>query len=166
MFCSISSLGCLRWDGAVKLAYTSYEGTNSGNISTNSTPIIIQHGLLGSRKNWASLSKAIHSKTGRKVNFTSLLYILIFIKRHYLQVVVPDARNHGDSPHCNKLDYEVLSQDIIQLMEDLNIPKATMVGHSMGGRAMMSVALTKVHKKMCASAFYLAVAHSHIAFSC
>jgi hypothetical protein len=58
-----------RWiDGPVKLAYTSYEGMNSQNVSpSNMTPIIIQHGLLGSRKNWASLSKAIHSKTGRKV---------------------------------------------------------------------------------------------------
>ncbi|EFX81811.1 hypothetical protein DAPPUDRAFT_188037 [Daphnia pulex] len=114
-----------RWiDGPVKLAYTSYEGMNSQNVSPSLTPIIIQHGLLGSRKNWASLSKAIHSKTGRKV-------------------IVPDARNHGDSPHSNKLDYEVLSEDIVKLMEDLQIPKATMVGHSMGGRAMMKLALTK-----------------------
>lgn len=62
-------LGSLyRWNGPVKLAYTSYEGMNSQNVSPNNmTPIIIQHGLLGSRKNWASLSKAIHSKTGRKV---------------------------------------------------------------------------------------------------
>jgi hypothetical protein len=38
----------------------------------------------------------------------------------------------------------VLSEDIVKLMEDLQIPKATMVGHSMGGRAMMKLALTKV----------------------
>ena len=34
----------------------------------------------------------------------------------------------------------------MQLMDDLNIPKATLVGHSMGGRAMMHVALTEVFK--------------------
>lgn len=42
------------------------------------------------------------------------------------------------------MNYEVLSQDVIQLMQDLNIAKAIMVGHSMGGRAMMTVALTQV----------------------
>ena len=61
------------------------------------------------------------------------------------QVIVPDARNHGDSPHSEKLDYPVLSQDIMQLMDDLRIPRATLVGHSMGGRAMMSVALSEVY---------------------
>ncbi|XP_057377201.1 protein ABHD11-like [Daphnia carinata] len=114
-----------RWKGPVKLAYTSYEGTNSHIVSpSTATPIIIQHGLLGSRKNWASLGKAIHSKTGKKV-------------------IVPDARNHGDSPHSSILDYEVLSEDLVKLMEDLQIPKAIMVGHSMGGRAMMKLALNK-----------------------
>lgn len=63
-----------------------------------------------------------------------------------MQVIVPDARNHGDSPHSNQLNYEVLSNDIIQLMKDLAIPKAILVGHSMGGRAMMTVALTQVNQ--------------------
>lgn len=61
-----------------------------------------------------------------------------------LQVIIPDARNHGDSPHSSALNYEVLSNDLIQLMKDLKIPKATMIGHSMGGRAMMALALTEV----------------------
>ena len=82
------------------------------------------------------------------------------------QVIVPDARNHGDSPHSNKLDYDVLSKDIIQLMGDLQIPKAIMVGHSMGGRAMMSVALTKVFYTFYKLVLGLAVAHSQIALSC
>lgn len=60
-------------------------------------------------------------------------------------MIVPDARNHGDSPHSDSLNYEVLSKDLIQLLEDLEIEKAIMVGHSMGGRAMMSLALTEVN---------------------
>ena len=51
-------------------------------------------------------------------------------------------------------------------MEDLQIPKATMVGHSMGGRAMMSVALTKVFYTFYKLVLGLAVAHSQIALSC
>lgn len=73
-------LGCYRWNGPVKLAYTSYEGTNSYIVPpSTATPIIIQHGLLGSRKNWASLGKAIHSKTGKKVvHFYGNLYVVLY----------------------------------------------------------------------------------------
>jgi len=112
---------------AVKLAFTSYENkspTPPNNVSHDETPIVIQHGLLGSRKNWASLGKFIHSRTGRKV-------------------IVADARNHGDSPHSTNLSYQVLSEDIISLLKTLEIPKATLIGHSMGGRTMMAVALTE-----------------------
>jgi len=112
---------------AVKLAFTSYENTDpaiSNKVSSDETPIIIQHGLLGSRKNWASLGKFIHSRTGRKV-------------------IVADARNHGDSPHSPELNYQVLSEDVISLLRNHNIPKATLIGHSMGGRTMMAVALTE-----------------------
>jgi hypothetical protein len=48
-------------------------------------------------------------------------------------------------------------------MEDLQIPKATMVGHSMGGRAMMKLALTKVLFSI--DFLNLTVTHSQIAFS-
>jgi len=60
-----------------------------------------------------------------------------------LKVIVADARNHGDSPHSTNLSYQVLSEDIISLLKTLEIPKATLIGHSMGGRTMMAVALTE-----------------------
>ena len=61
---------CLyRSDRAVKLAYSSFESANNLEESLEEgSPIIIQHGLLGSRRNWNSLAKAIHAKTKRKVN--------------------------------------------------------------------------------------------------
>lgn len=61
-----------------------------------------------------------------------------------MKVIVADARNHGDSPHSPDLSYQVLSEDIISLLKTLDIPKATLIGHSMGGRTMMAVALTEV----------------------
>jgi len=108
---------------AVNLAFTSYESAST-TLSSEGIPIVVQHGLLGSRKNWASLGKAIHAKTGRKV-------------------IVADARNHGDSPHSPELNYHALAGDVILLLKTLNIPKATLIGHSMGGRAMMAVALSE-----------------------
>lgn len=50
----------------VKLAYTSYESVKD-NEQDAKDPIIIMHGLFGSKNNWNSLSKAIHEKTNRKV---------------------------------------------------------------------------------------------------
>lgn len=105
----------------VKLAYISYESMN-GNKNASKHPIIIMHGLFGSKNNWNTLSKTIHQQTDRKV-------------------ITIDARNHGDSPHSTEMSYSHMAQDIVQLMNDLGFSKATLIGHSMGGSAVMYVAL-------------------------
>ncbi|XP_076397169.1 sn-1-specific diacylglycerol lipase ABHD11 isoform X2 [Megachile rotundata] len=99
----------------VKLAYISYESMN-GNKNALKQPVIVMHGLFGSKNNWNSLSKAIHQQTDH-------------------------ARNHGDSPHSTEMSYSHMAQDIVQLMNDLGFSKATLIGHSMGGSAAMYVAL-------------------------
>ncbi|XP_076755065.1 sn-1-specific diacylglycerol lipase ABHD11 isoform X2 [Xylocopa sonorina] len=99
----------------VKLAYVSYESMN-GNKNAAKQPIIIMHGLFGSKTNWSSLSKTIHQQTEH-------------------------ARNHGDSPHSTDMTYSHMAQDIVQLMNDLGFEKSVLIGHSMGGSTMMYVAL-------------------------
>ena len=42
------------------------------------------------------------------------------------------------------MDYDVLAEDVILLIEELRIPKATLIGHSRGGRAMMAVSMLEV----------------------
>jgi pimeloyl-ACP methyl ester carboxylesterase len=42
------------------------------------------------------------------------------------------------------MDYDVLAEDVILLIEELGIPKATLIGHSMGGRTMMAVSMLEV----------------------
>lgn len=113
----------------VKMAYTSYESTTS---SKDSEPIVIMHGLLGSKSNWNSLSKAIHNQTKKKV-------------------IAVDARNHGESPHTVEHTYNHLAADVKALLMDLSISQANMIGHSMGGRTMMLVALRypEIVKKLC-----------------
>lgn len=51
----------------VKLAYASYESTKELSSESAKSPILIMHGLFGSKSNWNSLSKSIHQKTNRKV---------------------------------------------------------------------------------------------------
>lgn len=79
-------------------------------------PLIILHGLYGSSDNWLSVTKRLSQK------FT---------------VYVPDLRNHGRSPHSKTNSYEDLKNDLIEFMDRHKISQATLVGHSMGGKAAM-----------------------------
>lgn len=55
-----------------------------------------------------------------------------------------DSRNHGDSPHTPDHSYELMGDDVAQFMVDQGIEKAAVLGHSMGGRVMMRLALKYV----------------------
>jgi pimeloyl-ACP methyl ester carboxylesterase len=82
-------------------------------------PMIVLHGLLGSSRNWLG--------TGRD------------LAKHY-QVFALDARNHGKSPHTPEMTYPAMMQDILDWMDAQGLAKATMVGHSMGGKTAMLLA--------------------------
>ncbi|EPY50726.1 hydrolase [Schizosaccharomyces cryophilus OY26] len=85
-------------------------------------PVLILHGLLGSRKNWRSLSQNFVSKLDRDV------YNI-------------DQRCHGDSPGVGPLSYQSLAFDTQQFMKTHGIEKASIIGHSMGGKTAMATAL-------------------------
>lgn len=107
----------------INMAYASYEITTP--VSTS--PLLIMHGLFGSKANWNSLSKALQQKT-----------------QPPRKIIAADARNHGDSPHTNHHSYEHLSEDILRFLQQMNIKSASLLGHSMGGRAAMLFALKHV----------------------
>ncbi|XP_013147006.1 PREDICTED: alpha/beta hydrolase domain-containing protein 11-like [Papilio polytes] len=104
----------------VDLAYASYESTSDENCTR--PPLIILHGLLGSKNNWNSMSKAIHRTTGRKV-------------------ISIDARNHGDSRHSSQHTYIHMAHDVMKLLKKLDLSKVSVLGHSMGGRTAMVLSL-------------------------
>ncbi len=81
--------------------------------------MIILHGLLGSSRNWQT--------TGRD----------LAARYHVLAL---DLRNHGSSPHAPEMNYEVLVADVIAWMDRQNIARATILGHSMGGKTAMLLA--------------------------
>ncbi|XP_044748991.1 protein ABHD11-like [Coccinella septempunctata] len=105
----------------VNLAYASYELTDS---KKKAPPLIILHGLLGSKSNWATLCKIYQAKTNPN-----------------RQIIALDARNHGDSPHHPRHTYEALSSDLKAFLNNLDIGKASLLGHSMGGGTAMSFSL-------------------------
>lgn len=89
-------------------------------------PLIILHGLCGSSDNWVSVAKAVSTK---------------------YTVFLPDLRNHGRSPHSDIHNYEALSNDIYELLEELTTGKFFLAGHSMGGKTALFFA-TKWPEKL------------------
>jgi pimeloyl-ACP methyl ester carboxylesterase len=88
-------------------------------------PMIILHGLMGSSDNWLPQAK--------------------MLGEHY-HVWVVDQRNHGQSPHNNEFNYKVLSEDILNFIQEHHIDSPVIIGHSMGGKAAMNFALTHPDK--------------------
>lgn len=54
-------------------------------------------------------------------------------------VIIPDLRNHGRSPHSATLSYEMMAQDILDLMNRLEISQTAIVGHSMGAKVVLQL---------------------------
>ena len=82
--------------------------------------MIILHGLLGLSDNWVSIGKIL------ALNYN---------------VIIPDLRNHGQSPHSGNFSYDVMARDIVELLDDLGMKSAVIMGHSMGGKVAMQFAL-------------------------
>ena len=67
-------------------------------------------------------------------------------KFHHLtkrSVIVPDARNHGNSPPCLNPSVKQMSSDLALLSSQLGVEKTCLLGHATGGRVAMTTALTK-----------------------
>jgi pimeloyl-ACP methyl ester carboxylesterase len=88
-------------------------------------PLLFLHGLFGSSANW-----------GRIVRHFEKQY----------RCIVPDLRNHGRSPHHADVSYHALAEDVGELMRELSLESAHLVGHSMGGKAAMVLALLQPHR--------------------
>jgi esterase len=87
--------------------------------------VILIHGLFGSLENLNMIAK------GLKDNY---------------RVTNIDVRNHGLSFHQKSMGYDELAQDVIDLMAKLNIEQASILGHSMGGKIAMQIALEHSNK--------------------
>ena len=78
--------------------------------------LLIAHGLFGSGRNWGVIAKRLSD-------------------RYF--VICPDMRNHGDSPWFSTHSYEDMAGDLAELLDG----PTDVVGHSMGGKAAMMLAL-------------------------
>ena len=83
-------------------------------------PVILMHGLFGQARNFGAIQRALAPR---------------------FRVTALDMRNHGDSPHGADMRYPTQAADVRETLLSLGIQRAAVVGHSMGGKAAMALAL-------------------------
>ncbi|MDZ7884414.1 MAG: alpha/beta fold hydrolase [Mycobacterium sp.] len=87
---------------------------------SDALPLVIAHGLYGSGRNWGVIARRLADVR---------------------DVVAVDMRNHGDSPRAVSQRYPDMAVDLAEVIESLG-GRADVLGHSMGGKAAMQLALT------------------------
>ena len=97
---------------AIPLNYRKYGDTGPD--------LIVLHGLFGSGKNWRSFARSIVND---------------------FQIWMPDARNHGESPHAETMSYKEMAEDVVCFLDNNGLERIMLLGQSMGGKTAMQVAL-------------------------
>ena len=82
-------------------------------------PVVILHGLFGNSDNWQTHAKKL---------------------AEYFRVILVDQRNHGHSDWSDEFSYDLMSADLFELFESLDLKKVILIGHSMGGKTAIQFA--------------------------
>jgi esterase len=87
--------------------------------------VLLLHGLFGSGDNLATLGRALAAEH---------------------RVALVDLRNHGRSPHGDSMALSALAADVAALQEQLGTGPCALMGHSLGGKVVMQLALTAAER--------------------
>lgn len=82
--------------------------------------LVVLHGLLGAARNWMAIAKRLGQD----------------YETHAL-----DLRNHGRSPWVDGMSYRHMAADVAHYVQGNDLGRPTVIGHSMGGKASMALAL-------------------------
>jgi len=96
-------------------------GIESGAVEGR-RPVVLLHGLFGAARNFGTVQRAIAQAQ---------------------RVICLDLRNHGESPHSVGMDYDTMAGDVLETLMERGALPCALVGHSMGGKVAMRVALRK-----------------------
>jgi pimeloyl-ACP methyl ester carboxylesterase len=83
-------------------------------------PLVLLHGLFGRSQNFGALARRLAANH---------------------RVISLDLRNHGASPHASGMDYGTMAEDVRETLSGLGAWPACILGHSMGGKTAMMLAL-------------------------
>lgn len=84
-------------------------------------PVIILHGLFGASANWTMVARRL---------------------AEHFHVFALDLRNHGASPWAPRMDYAAMAEDVAGFIAAQGLDRAALIGHSMGGKIAMTLALS------------------------
>lgn len=90
-------------------------------ISGNGRPLVLIHGLFGSYENLGMIARQLSDE---------------------FKIINLDLRNHGKSPHAPSMSYQEMAQDVVETLQALGLREFALLGHSMGGKVAMQIALT------------------------
>ena len=118
------------FEGVLHRPAAAEEEVGSGSVALNlicetvgsGPPLVVLHGLFGSSGNWRGVARALAGTH---------------------TVVSVDLRNHGASPWADSMDYVEMADDVLQLIDRLELKRPAVIGHSMGGKVAMALALRR-----------------------
>ncbi|MFA5982431.1 MAG: alpha/beta fold hydrolase [Methylococcaceae bacterium] len=88
--------------------------------SPKNQALLILHGFFASSRNWRLIANKLAD---------------------HFHVYTLDLRNHGASPHHPQMDYPAMAADVMQFLEQHKLKDVVLLGHSMGGKTAMWLAL-------------------------
>jgi esterase len=111
-------------DDIVQLSYSEFQPSSSKGASH--PPVILLHGLLGNKRNFASLASSLSTQL-----------------QNPRSIYTVDLRNHGENTHDwrDTMSYSDMARDVLAFIDKISSEKAVIVGHSMGGKVAQSLAL-------------------------
>ena len=89
-------------------------------MGEGSPPLVLLHGLFGSARNFGAVQRELARQR---------------------RTIALDLRNHGASPHASDMRYSSMADDVVETLRGLDAEPALLLGHSMGGKTAMQMAL-------------------------
>lgn len=106
---------------SVALHWTDY--CDSAHLK-DEAPVLLLHGLLGSKRNFSTLATALCQRLEKR-----------------RRVIGVDLRNHGESQHAADMTYASMVQDVVDFMDQQQLERVVLVGHSMGGKVAQAMSV-------------------------
>ncbi len=112
-------------------------------VQGSGPPMVLLHGLFGSMENLGGIARLLNE---------------------HFELHMLDLRNHGRSPHHPQMNYPCMAEDVCGYLDSAGLDSAHVLGHSMGGKTAMQLALSfpeRVHQVVVADIAPVQYSHHH-----